>query len=48
MSELYKRSFQYSGVLILNNLPFHVQHSPSVNVFKAIYLKWVQNQGIPE
>ena len=21
---------------------------PSVNVFKAIYLKWVQNQGIPE
>ena len=39
-SELYKRSFQYSGVSIWNNLPVHVQHSPSVNVFKARYLKW--------
>ena len=47
-SELYKRSFQYPGVSIWNNLPVYVQHSPSVNVFKARYLKWVQNQGIPE
>jgi len=35
-------------VSIWKNLPVHVQHSPSVNVFKARYLKWVQNQGIPE
>jgi len=48
MSELYKRSFQYSGMSIWNNLTVLVQHSPSVNVFKAIYLKWVQHQGIPE
>ena len=47
-SELYKRSFKYSGVSIWNNVPVHVQHSPSVNVFKARYLKWVQHQGIPE
>ena len=39
-SELYKRSFQYPGVSIWNNLPVYVQHSPSVNVFKARYLKW--------
>ena len=44
----YKRSFQHSGVSNWNNVPVHVQHSPSVNVFKARYLKWVQNQGIPE
>ena len=31
-SELYKSSFQYSAVSIWNNLPVHVQHSPSVNV----------------
>ena len=42
------KRMQYSGVSIWNNLPVHVQHSPSVNVFKARYLKWVQNQGIPE
>ena len=47
-TDVYKRSFQYSGVSIWNNLPVHVQHLPSVNVFKARYLKWVQNQGIPE
>ena len=47
-SELYKRSCQYSGVSIWNTLPFHVHHSPSVNVFKARYFKWVQHQGIPE
>ena len=38
-SELYKRSFQYSGVSIWNNLAVHVQHSPSVNIFKARFLK---------
>ena len=33
---------------IWNNLPVHVQHSPSVNVlYIAIYLMSVQNQGIP-
>jgi len=47
-SELYTRSFQYPGVSIWNNLPVHVRHSTSVNVFKARYLKWVQNQGLPE
>jgi len=46
--DLYTRSCQYSGVSIWNNMSVHVQHSPSVNVFKARYHKWVQNQGIPE
>ena len=33
-SDLYKHSFQYSGVSIWNNLPVHLQHSPQLMSLK--------------
>ena len=38
--ELFRKSFVYSGSLIWNSLPLHVQNARSVNQFKALYLKW--------
>ena len=39
-SELFLKSFVYSGAAIWNSLPLHVKNATSVNTFKCLYQKW--------
>ena len=39
-SELFSKSFMYSGAAIWNSLPLLVKNATSVNTFKCLYLKW--------
>jgi len=41
-SELFRRSFMYSVVVIWNGLPYDVNAAISANSFKSRYLKWRQ------
>ena len=39
-SELFRRSFSYSGSSIWNKIPYYIKNANSVNAFKSLYIKW--------
>lgn len=43
-SELFRKSFVYSGSNIWNALPYHIKNANSINHFKSLYLQWRKTQ----
>ena len=39
-TELFRKSFKYSGANIWNSLPIHIRNSDSVTNFKSSYVQW--------
>lgn len=43
-TELFRKSFSYSGSMIWNKLPTYIKNASSLNNFKSMYIQWI-NQG---
>jgi exonuclease III len=41
-TEVFRRSFSYSGSLIWNNLPTYVRNANSLIHFKSLYIQWLK------
>ena len=44
-SELYKKSFAFSGAKLWNSLPNNVKDSDSLNKFKSSYIRWTKSHN---
>jgi len=40
--ELFKKSFQYSGAFLWNNIPVEIRNAHSISCFQTQYIKWLQ------
>lgn len=43
-TELFRKSFSYSGSFLWNNLPTYVRNANSLAQFKRLYIKWLKNE----